>query len=322
MYLSAGEAGVHIVDVSDPAHPQEIGAYDTDGWAWQTVVVGDYAFVADGSDGLQVLNVSDPQHPGFVGSAATLGEARALTVAGHYAYLAAGEGGVWAMDISDPAAPVEVGYFPTAGRAVAIARRAGYLFVGVEEDGLQTLVFLPFSDVPEGHWAFPWIGSVWADGVMQGYPDGTFHPDQGITRGEAAVVLERAMHYPQAFTPPDAEPAFPDTAGHWAEDWIAALRNDGITLGYLDGTYRPDASLTRGELVVFLLRAEHGADYTPPHVSAYSFSDIANYWGADWIEALHQEGFVTGYGDGTFRPYQAVTRAEMSALLVRVLGLP
>ena len=148
-------------------------------------------------------------------------------------------------------------------------------------------------------------------------------PKDFVTRAQMAVFLEKGMHFPDAYTPPDVEPTFPDTGGHWAEDWIEALRADGITSGYPDGTYRPNAQVTRAQMAVFLLKAKHGADYQPPAVEHSRFSDVPdNHWAKDWIEELAVEGITAGYPDGTYRPDRAITRAEMAVFLTKTFDLP
>ena len=178
----------------------------------------------------------------------------------------------------------------------------------------------PFVDVTRFHWASDAINTLYRAHLIHGYPDNTYRPDAPATRAEMAVLLERGIHYPDVrFTPPPVDtPPFPDTAGHWAEAWIAALRNDGLTHGYPDGTYRPNANVTRAEMAVFLLHALHGATYSPPPATGETFPDVpANYWGAAWIEELAREGLTSGYPDGNYYPERPVSRAEIAAFLSR-----
>ena len=182
-----------------------------------------------------------------------------------------------------------------------------------------------FSDVSRSHWSWPYVERLYAAGITGGCATNPLRycPDAPVTRGQMAVFLEKGLHYPDSYTPPDREPTFPDTAGHWAEDWIEALKADGLTSGYPDGTYRPDRSVTRAEMAVFLLKAKHGANYQPPAVDHSRFSDVGDgYWAKAWIEELAAEGITAGYPDGTYRPDNAVTRAEMSVFLVKTFDLP
>ncbi|HNB42390.1 MAG TPA: S-layer homology domain-containing protein, partial [Anaerolineales bacterium] len=145
-------------------------------------------------------------------------------------------------------------------------------------------------------------------------------PENTVTRAEMAVFLEKGIHN-SSFNPGNLSPTFNDTAGHWAEDWIEALKNDGITSGCATGLYCPDNSVTRGQMAVFLLKAKHGAAYTPANVAS-TFSDTAGHWAEDWIQQLAAEGITSGCGSGIYCPENAVTRAEMAVFLVKTFNLP
>ncbi len=179
-----------------------------------------------------------------------------------------------------------------------------------------------FPDVDTSHWAWAYVERLYAAGLTSGYPDGTYRPENPVTRAEMAVFLLRAEHGADYQPSSYSSYSFSDIAGHWAADWIEQLHQEGFTNGYPDGTYRPNASATRAEMAVFLLRVKHGLDYQPPNYDTYSFSDIAGHWAANWIEELHQEGYTNGYPDGTYRPDNGVTRAEMAVFLCKVFDLP
>ena len=93
-YVAAGDGGLRVVDVSDPAHPREVGSCDTPGEAWGVAVSGSYAYVAAGDAGLRIVDVSDPAHPREVGSYDTPGSAWDVAVSGSYAYVADRDGGL------------------------------------------------------------------------------------------------------------------------------------------------------------------------------------------------------------------------------------
>ena len=107
----------------------------------------------------------------------------------------------------------------------------------------------------------------------------------------------------------------PFLGGHWAEGWIEDLYGDGLTSGYPDNTYRPENQVTRAEMAIFLLKARFGSTYSPPAPSGGAFSDVAGHWAEAWIEQLKEEGITSGYPDGTYRPENLVTRAEMAVFL-------
>jgi len=112
----------------------------------------------------------------------------------------------------------------------------------------------PFSDI-SGHWAESWIEELFDSGMTGGYPDGTYRPFNKVTRAEMAIFLLKARHG-NSYSPPAASGgAFSDVEGHWAEAWIEQLAAEGITSGYPDGTFRPDRTVTRAEMAVFLVNA-------------------------------------------------------------------
>ncbi len=108
-----------------------------------------------------------------------------------------------------------------------------------------------FTDI-ESHWARHWIEALRASGITSGFSDGTFRPDNPVTRAEMAIFLLKAINGP-GYSPPAAAATFSDTGGHWAVNWIEALRNTGLTSGYPDGTFRPDSPVTRAEMAVFIV---------------------------------------------------------------------
>ncbi|KXK11832.1 MAG: polymorphic outer membrane protein [Chloroflexi bacterium OLB14] len=136
-----------------------------------------------------------------------------------------------------------------------------------------------FADVPETYWAHDWIERLYAAGLTGGCTTSPLNycPTLPVTRAEMAVFLERGLHG-NSFTPPNVPATFGDTTGHWAEDWIEALKADGITGGCGGGNYCPNAPVTRAEMAVFLLRVMHTASYTPPN-HAPTFGDSARALG-------------------------------------------
>ena len=181
-----------------------------------------------------------------------------------------------------------------------------------------------FPDVPENHWAWQFVEAVFSAGLTSGFPDGTYRPDNPVTRAEMAVFIKKGIHG-SSYTPPtpDGNHPFSDISGHWAEAWIEDLYDEGFTSGFPDGTYRPDNQVTRAEMAVFLKKAIHGSAYTSPMPDgSHPFSDIAGHWAEAWIEDLFDEGITSGFPDGTYRPENQVTRAEMAVFLVNAFSLP
>ena len=149
-------------------------------------------------------------------------------------------------------------------------------------------------------------------------------PDDTVARAQMAVFLVRGIHG-AAFAPPAATgTVFADVpASNVFAQWIEQLAADHITGGCGGGKYCPSAAVSRAEMAIFLLKAKHGAGYTPPPATGAVFGDVpAGDPFAPWIERLAAEGISGGCGGGNYCPGQAVTRAQMAVFLVRAFGLP
>jgi uncharacterized protein (DUF1800 family) len=103
---------------------------------------------------------------------------------------------------------------------------------------------------------------------------------------------------------------------------VETIIRDGITSGCGGGNYCPSSSITRAQMAVFLLRAEHGSGYVPPGATGTVFGDVhIGDFAADWIEQLHAEGITGGCQAGTpplYCPNSSVTRAQMAVFLLKI----
>ena len=181
-----------------------------------------------------------------------------------------------------------------------------------------------FADVPLNYWARTWIERLYYASVTGGCSTNPLNycPDNGVTRAEMAVFIERGLHG-STFTPPVVPLTFGDTSGTFAQYWIEALAADGVTGGCGNGNYCPNLTVTRAQMAVFLLRAKHGSAYAPPTATGTMFTDVAaDYWAASWIEQLATEGITSGCGNGNYCPDTPVTRAQMAVFLVNVFNIP
>ena len=146
-YVADMDAGLQVIDISNPAHPQWVGGYDTADWAVGVAVVTNYAYVADGYSGLQVIDISNPAHPQWVGGYDTADYAMGVAVAGNYAYVADMDAGLQAIDISGPANPQRVGGYDTPGAAWGVAVAGNYAYVADGGSGLQVLAIEPVASM-------------------------------------------------------------------------------------------------------------------------------------------------------------------------------
>ncbi len=181
-----------------------------------------------------------------------------------------------------------------------------------------------FTDVSDpNYWAFEYIQKLRESGITTGYPDGTFRPENLVTRAEMAAFLIRAT-VGEGFTY-EQTPYFPDVSSdHWAFKYIQKLYKLGITTGYPDGTYRPENNVIRAEMAAFLIRSLEGEPEDDYCDTGSPFPDVAvGAWSCKYIKRLYELGITTDYPDSTHKPYDNVTRAEMAAFLARAfLGMP
>lgn len=177
--------------------------------------------------------------------------------------------------------------------AVMIARNLGF-------KGSKGATESLFADVPGAHWAVEAIAFVKQQGFMIGDGAGTFKPNAAITRAEMAAIAAR--YKPFAFaTEEERITAFTDIAGHWAASAIAANKHTGILNGYEDGSFRPNAYVTRAEAVAIMNRMfDRGPLY---EVSPPTFIDVREtHWAFHEVEeAARDHFFTTGWKDGEYK---------------------
>jgi hypothetical protein len=176
----------------------------------------------------------------------------------------------------------------------------------------QSIVTYDFSMKPEG----AETSSGTHEPYMNGYPDGKFKPERGISRAELAAVLSRIIPVNPAVSV--NVPQLSDLKTRfWASESIETSLKQGWLKGYTDGTFQAARFVTRAELaqVIYNMKAAEWKD-----VSLDSkFSDIAGHWGAKAIAAATNQGLFTGDANGKFRPNDAVTRAEAVTLFNNLL---
>jgi len=176
-----------------------------------------------------------------------------------------------------------------------------------------------FDDVPLDHWAYSFVETLAATGITAGCGGGNYCPASSVTRAQMAVFLERGMRGSNYSPPAATGNVFFDVG---ASDFAAEqLSQDGITSGCGNINYCPNATVTRDQMAVFLLRAKYGTGYSPPAATGV-FGDVdLSHWAVHWIEALAAEGITAGCGNGNFCPEDVVTRAQMAVFLVRTFDL-
>jgi len=150
-------------------------------------------------------------------------------------------------------------------------------------------------------------------GVTLGYPDGTFKPDLSCTRAQVVTFLWRAAGMPEA----DGTADFSDMVSEASPYYKAILwaTKNGITLGYDDNTFRPDASCSREQFVTFLWRYMD----CPENTMVNPFDDVGSGAYYEAIMWAVETGVTNGCGNGKFLPHKLCTRAEVVTFIYRAV---
>mgnify|MGYP000378160708 FL=1 len=149
-----------------------------------------------------------------------------------------------------------------------------------------------------------------------GYGNGEVRPQNNITRAEVATIFFRLLTDDVRDENLTKTNRYSDVAATaWYNTAVSTLSSMGIITGYPDGTFRPNAAITRAEFAAIAARFDNNGDK-----AAAKFSDIANHWAKDEISIAYNNGWITGYPNGTFGPQRDITRAETMTLVNRVLN--
>jgi uncharacterized repeat protein (TIGR02543 family) len=181
------------------------------------------------------------------------------------------------------------------------------------------------SDVT-GNWAQGSIEKLVSLGYIAGYPDGTFKPGNQITRAEFCAIMDKVLDLTTA--PAEAgtrqqTPTFTDVStGDWFDQAVESAVYAGIAKGYGDGTFHPNAPISRQEIACVLVHALDESDLADSNARAVTKflddRDIA-WWSRGFIFVALQQGIVSGYPDGSFKPENETTRAEACTMIANFL---
>lgn len=164
----------------------------------------------------------------------------------------------------------------------------------------------------QSHWAQKPIQALFDKGVITGYPDGTFKPDQAITRAEFAKLVAKTFNYASP-----TQNQFKDVSGHWASNFINAAAQQKVMNAFSDGNFKPEQSLSRAQAATMLSRIlglakpEEKYDEWPAN-----FSDVSkDHWAFRYIEIANKLELLPASFKSEFHPEQAITRAEAAWLI-------
>ncbi len=173
------------------------------------------------------------------------------------------------------------------------------------------------------HWARESINRLAGLGVISGYEDKTFRPNNNITRAEFVHLLVKSVGVKSTS---GTHPFTDVKSNYWARDSILAAYQGGLVTGYPDNTFRPEDPITRSEMVAILVR---GLEQKPVQnsnklrvngqLAVQRFKDINNVsWYTDALSILLQLEMITGFEDGSFRPTVNTSRGEVATMLERI----
>ncbi|MEA4942772.1 MAG: S-layer homology domain-containing protein [Oscillibacter sp.] len=200
------------------------------------------------------------------------------------------------------------------------AGRVGTRLLSAMLSLVMALSLLPGAIVPvsAASWMEPYLEKLVSWGVMRGDSSGDLHPDRTLTRGEFVVLVNRAFGYDDT----SASVPFRDVK---AADWYYDDINIGYTTGYFNGTSKstasPKNSVTREQAAVLLGR-NLALDDDPGASLDFTDSNTLSNYSRGLIRSSVVEGILSGYGDGSFKPKQSITRGQMAVLLVNAIGTP
>ncbi len=179
-------------------------------------------------------------------------------------------------------------------------------------------VSVEFADVATSNIFHGAIITIATAGVTAGCGGADYCPADLVTRAQMAVFLLKSEHG-SSYTPPICAAIFADVpCPSTYADWIEQLSNEGVTAGCGSGDYCPDASVTRAQMAVFLLKTSQGSGYVPPAATAI-FGDVpVDAFAAAFIDDLYNRGIAGGCSASPllYCPDSVVNRAQMAAFLV------
>lgn len=153
------------------------------------------------------------------------------------------------------------------------------------------------------------------DAYLQGYPDGTVRPENSITRAEVAAIFYRLLTDEARASLQSTDSGFSDVKpGDWYHTAVATMVQAGVITGYGDGTFRPNAPITRAEFAAIATRF-----LSDPYSLDAPFYDTEGHWAEVYINRAYELGWISGYTGGAFKPDKSITRAEVSAIVNRML---
>jgi sugar lactone lactonase YvrE len=200
-----------------------------------------------------------------------------------------------------------------------VVKSDAYIVTNIQnriQKSMETPASVSFSDI-KGNWAEKTIDTFVRLRLVVGYEDGTFRPDGHISRAEFVVLLSRAFGIQ---SDSDTNVVLEDVGHHWAKEEIENLVTAGVITGYVDGTFRPDNTITREEMVIMISRIVN-LNNVEKDTKKGDFYDLDGSYATNEIKAQAQAGIISGKENGRFDPKSNATRAEALQIILNALKL-
>ncbi len=157
--------------------------------------------------------------------------------------------------------------------------------------------------------------------IVSGFPNGSFNPEGELTRAQFAKIIVAAKKFAGETTDTGnlAQSSFSDVRpDYWAYEPIEEARQFGIVTGYPNGTFEPEAPITRAELVTMIIKSQ--PDWPLVETATPTFADVSLWhWAFEAVETAYKNALIKGNDDGTFRPEDKSTRGQAAAMIYRLL---
>lgn len=169
------------------------------------------------------------------------------------------------------------------------------------------------SDIPNNHWAKDVIFSFIDNGYIGGYEDGTFRPENKITRAEFIKVFNRYFGLKRK-----SGVVFSDTKDHWSKEEVDIAVTNGVVNGITKDKFAPNDYITREQAASMISNYKQIASHNYEMINKYKDSKDVSTWAKSSLEAVLKRGYMRGYSDNTLKPKSYMTRAEVVSMLNRI----
>ena len=175
-----------------------------------------------------------------------------------------------------------------------------------------------YKDVPSSHWAYPYVSELSTNGIISGYDDGTFRPDNSVTREEFVKMIVGAAGLYDS----EADCDFADVpASAWYYSYVASACANGVVNGIDDMTFGVGHRITRQDVAVIASRilSVFGKETASGDTSLTDINEVSDY-AQESVKMLNSMGIINGYDDGSFMPKNTLTRAEAATIICKIIN--